>query len=48
MISRLMHDVTLRAMMEFQYGYKRHTSVEFEIAIDAVDAILAELELAIH
>ncbi len=48
MISRLMSDVTLRGMIEFQYGYKRHTTVEFEIAIDAVDAILAEIESSIH
>lgn len=48
MISRLMGDETLRAMVEIQYGYKRHTTVEFEIAIDAVDAILAEIESSIH
>ncbi len=48
MISRLMSDLTLRGMIEFQYGYKRHTTVEFEIAIDAVDAILAEIDSSIH
>ena len=48
MISRLMRDETLRAMVEIRYGYKRHTTVEFEIAIDAVDAILAEIESSIH
>jgi len=48
MISRLMRDETLRAMVEIRYGYKRHTKVEFEIAIDAVDVILAEIESSIH
>jgi hypothetical protein len=48
MIRRLMRDERLRTMIELQYGYKRHTTDEFEIAIDAVDAILAEIELSIH
>ena len=48
MISRLMRDETLRAMVEIRYGYKTHTTVEFEIAIDAVNAILAEIESSIH
>ena len=48
MISRLIGDETFRAMVEIRYGYKRHLTVEFEIAIDAVDAILAEIESSIH
>jgi len=48
MVSRLIGDETLRAMVEIRYGYKRHLTVEFEIAIDAVDAILAEIESSIH
>lgn len=48
MISRLLHDETLRAMVEIRYGYKRHGTVEFENAIDAVDVILAEIESSIH
>ena len=48
MISRLIGDETLRAMVEIRYGYKRHLTVEFEIAIDAVDAILAEIESSIQ
>jgi hypothetical protein len=48
MVSRLIDDETLRAMVEIRYGYKRHLTVEFEIAIDAVDAILAEIESSIH
>ncbi len=47
-ISRLMRDATLRAIIELQYGYKKHTTIEFETAIDAVDAILAEIESSIH
>jgi len=48
MISRLMGDETLRAMVEFRYGYKKHLTSEFEIAIEAVDEILAEIESSIH
>ena len=48
MVSRLIGDETFRAMVEIRYGYKRHLTVEFEIAIDAVDAILAEIESSIH
>jgi hypothetical protein len=48
MISRLIGDEALRAMVEIRYGYKRHLTVEFEIAIDAVDTILAEIESSIH
>ena len=48
MISWLIGDKTLRAMVEIRYGYKRHLTVEFEIALDAVDTILAEIESSIH
>lgn len=48
MISRLIHDETLREIVETRYGYKRHATAEFENAIDAVDAILAEIESSIH
>jgi len=48
LISRLMHDMTFRTMVELQYGYKRHTTTEFEIAINEVDAILTEIESSSH
>lgn len=48
MVSRLMGDESFRGMIEIQYGYKRHTTVEFVHALDAVDMILAEIESSIH
>ena len=48
MISRLIHDEILRAMVEIRYGYKRHATAEFENAINVVNAILAEIDSSIH
>ncbi len=48
MVSRLLSDEKLRAMVEIRYGYKRHTTEEFDIAIAAVNAILAEIDSSIH
>ena len=48
MVSRLLSDEKLRAMVEIRYGYKRHTTDEFDIAIAAVKAILAEIDSSIH
>ncbi len=48
MVSRLLSDEKLRAMVEIRYGYKRHTTDEFEIAVAAVNSILAEIDLSIH
>ena len=48
LVSRILGDSTLRNLVAMRYGYKRHTTDEFEIAIAAVDAILAEIEASIH
>jgi hypothetical protein len=48
MVSRLLSDEKLHAMVEMRYGYKRHTTDEFEIAVAAVNAILAEIDSSIH
>ena len=48
MVSRLLRDEKLRAMVEIRYGYKRHTTDEFDTAIAAVNAILAEIDSSIH
>ncbi len=48
LVSRLLSDEKLRAMVEIRYGYKRHTTDEFDIAIAAVNAILAEIDSSIH
>ena len=48
MVSRLIGDETFREMVEVRYGYKRHLTIEFEFALDAVDTIIAEIESSIH
>jgi hypothetical protein len=48
MVSRLLSDEKLRAMVEIRYAYKRHTKNEFEIAVAAVNEILAEIDSSIH
>jgi len=48
LVSRLLSDEKLRGMVEIRYGYKRHTTDEFEVAVDAVNAILAEIDSSIH
>ena len=48
MVTRLLNDETLRTLVEIRYAYMRHTTQEFETAVAAADAILAELESSIH
>jgi len=48
MVSRLLRDEKLRALVDIRYGYKRHTTDEFDTAIAAVNAILAEIDSSIH
>ena len=48
MVTRLLNDETLRTLVEIRYGYMRHTIQEFETAVAAAGAILAELESSIH
>ena len=48
MVSRLLSNEKLRVMVEINYGYKRHTMDEFNVAIAAVKVILAEIDLSIH
>ena len=48
LVERLLGDEKLRVMVEISYGYKRHLSAEFEIAIAEVDAILAEIDSSIE
>lgn len=46
-ISRLFDDSRFRVLAEIRYGYKRHLTGEFEAAIAAAEAILAEIESSI-
>ena len=48
LVTRLLGDETLRAMIEINYGYKRHLTDEFDIALAAVNTILTEIDLSIH
>jgi hypothetical protein len=48
MVSRLLGDESLRGMVEINYGYKRHLTEEFDNALAAVNAILAEVDSSIH
>ena len=44
---RLIQDPRFRVMVEIRYGYKRHLTGEFDAAITAAEAILAEIEKSI-
>ena len=46
-IERLMQDPRFRVLVEIRYGYKRHLTGEFERAIAAAEAILADIEISI-
>lgn len=46
-VKRLLEDPRFRVLAEIRYGYKRHLTGEFEAAIDAAEAILAEIELSL-
>ena len=48
LVSRLLSDEKLHAMVEIRYGYHRHTTEEFDTAIATVNTILAEIESSIH
>lgn len=48
MTPRLLGDENLRVMVEICYGYKRHLTEEFDIAIAEVNAILAEIDSSIY
>ncbi len=48
MVSRIINDETIHGMATIQYAYKTHTVDEFEIAMDAVDAILSDIDSSIH
>jgi len=39
-----MQDPQFRVLVEIRYGYKKHLTGEFEDAIAAAEAILAEIE----
>jgi hypothetical protein len=43
-IKRLLEDPRFRVLAEVRYGYKRHLTGEFEAAITAAEAIIAEIE----
>ena len=43
-IKRLLEDPRFRVLVEVRYGYKRHLTGEFEAAITAAEAIIAEIE----
>lgn len=43
MVAQLLGDETLREMVALSYGFKRHTTEEFNIALAAVDEILQEI-----
>jgi len=43
-IKRLLEDPRFRVLAEVRYGYNRHLRGEFEAAITAAEAILAEIE----
>ena len=47
-LKRLLEDPRFRVLTEIRYGYKRHLSQEFEIAIGAAEAILLEIEKSIE
>jgi hypothetical protein len=47
LVKRVLGDENLRVMVEINYGYKRHLTEEFEIAIAEVDAILGEIDSSI-
>jgi len=47
-IKKLLADSRFRVLSEIRYGYKRHLTQEFEIAIDAAEAILLEIENSIE
>ena len=44
LVARLLGDEALRNMVTLRYGYKMHTTDEFELAIDAIEEILREIE----
>lgn len=46
-LKRLLEDPKFRVLTEIRYGYKRHLTQEFEIAIDAAEAILLEIDRSI-
>ena len=48
LVSRLLADEHLRAMVEISYGYKWPLPEEFDNALAAVDAILAEIDSSVH
>jgi len=48
LVPRLLGDENLRVMVEIIYGYKRHLTEEFDIAIAEVNAILAEIDSSIY
>jgi hypothetical protein len=48
LVPRLLGDENLRVMVEISYGYKRHLTEEFDIAIAEVNAILAEIDSSIY
>ncbi len=48
LVSRLLSDEKLHAMVEIRYGYHRHTTEEFDTAIATVNTILVEIESSIH
>ena len=43
-VARILADRKILEMAKISYGYRRHTSEEFESAINTVDDILAEIE----
>lgn len=48
MVARLLHDPKLRQMVALRFGYKKHLVIEFDIALAAVNAILADIDSSIH
>jgi len=48
LVPRLLGDENLRVMIEISYGYKRHLTEEFDIAIAEASAILAEIDSSIN
>jgi hypothetical protein len=47
-IKRLLEDPKFRVLAEIRYSLKRHLTGEFEGAIAAAEAILAEIETSIN
>jgi 3-deoxy-D-arabino-heptulosonate 7-phosphate (DAHP) synthase len=46
-LGRLLNDSRFSVLLEAHVGFKMHTTGEYQVALDAIDAILAEIDASL-